>query len=185
MNGGVIILAAGFAHRFGSDKRRYRLPDGKTLLQATYIRYRTVFANIAVVIREEDQALVTELGLPDTVVAHKASLGMGHSLASGVQAKSDWDYLFVALGDMPYVSGDTLTLLKQTLTSSTNGTIVQPVYEGQTGHPVGFTPLHYAALAKLEGDNGARSVLANARGNIVKLTIDDEGVLRDVDTPLD
>ncbi len=184
MNGGVIILAAGFARRFGSDKRRYRLPNGKTLLQATCAQYRTVFDNVAVVIREEDQTLVTELGSPDFVVAHDAELGMGHSLASGVQAKNGWDYLFVALGDMPYVSGETLALLKRTLASSNNGAIVQPVYEGQPGHPVGFTPTHYGALAMLEGDNGARTVLADARSNLVQVTVDDEGVLRDVDKPL-
>lgn len=185
MNGGVIILAAGFSRRFGSDKRRYRLPDGKTLLQATYARYLRVFANIAVVIREEDQAIIAELGSPQAIVAHEASLGMGHSLASGVLAKSDWDYLFVALGDMPYVSSDTLTVLKQTLISSATGTIVQPVYKGQPGHPVGFTPIHYEALKKLEGDNGAKSVVANARGNLVKVALDDEGVLRDLDEPLE
>ncbi|MCZ6642297.1 MAG: nucleotidyltransferase family protein [Gammaproteobacteria bacterium] len=185
MNGGVIILAAGFARRFGSDKRRYRLPTGETLLQATYARYLTVFKNVAVVIREEDVALIAELGSPETIVSHKAKLGMGHSLASGVRAKYDWDYLFVALGDMPYVSVSTLALLEQTLTSSDTGTIVQPVHEGQPGHPVGFTPEHYTVLARLEGDNGAKSVLANVPGNIVQLPIDDEGVLRDIDQPLE
>ncbi|MCZ6617638.1 MAG: nucleotidyltransferase family protein [Gammaproteobacteria bacterium] len=185
MNGGVIILAAGFARRFGSDKRRYRLPGGKTLLHATYSRYRAAFANVTVVVREEDQALIAELGSPDTVIAQDADLGMGHSLASGVRAKNDWDYLFVALGDMPYVSADTLTALERTLASASNGTIVVPVYRGRSGHPVGFTRAHYAELARLEGDNGARSVLAAAGKNIVKLTVDDEGVLRDLDQPVE
>ena len=185
MNGGVIILAAGFGRRFGSDKRRYRLPNGKTLLQATYARYQTVFANVAVVVRDGDQSLVAELGSPDTVIAHDAELGMGHSLASGVRAKSGWGYIFVALGDMPYVSRNTLSELKRNLESADNGTIVRPVYEDHPGHPVGFTPAHYAALARLEGDNGARSVLTREKAHILAIAVNDEGVLRDLDEPLE
>lgn len=183
MSGGVIILAAGFSRRFGSDKRCHRLPDGRTLLQATYAQYRAVFDDVVLVVRDEDQALVAQFGSPETVVSHDAALGMGHSLASGVRERNHWDYLFVALGDMPYITEDTLMELKQTMTSANDGAIVLPIVQGQPGHPVGFSPLHYPALAGLKGDRGARSVLTGEEHHIVELAVADEGVLRDLDTP--
>ena len=183
LTGGVIILAAGFSRRFGSDKRLFKLSSGKTLLQATCQNYRLAFTNVAVVVRAEDEALVNELGTIDTVIARDADLGMGHSLASGVSAKKHWDFLFVALGDMPFISSDTLARLVSKLTTSADGTIVQPVYQGQPGHPVGFTPAHYDTLARLQGDDGARSVVANAGARVVCLSVDDAGVIRDIDEP--
>ena len=60
-------------------------------------------------------------------------------------------------------------------------TVVQPVYLGQRGHPVGFAASCRDALLALAGDNGARSVVQRYGAHL--LPVDDAGCVHDVDTP--
>jgi len=53
------------------------------------------------------------------------------------------------------------------------------------GHPVGFGAMHGEALAALDGDLGARELIASASDAVTKLDVDDPGILADVDTPDD
>jgi len=191
---GAILLGAGFSRRFGSDKRQHRvtLPDGSAapMLAATAAIYVEAFDETVVVLRAEDDALRTALGhLPHlrTVVAARATLGMGHSLAAGIRAAAGWDYAFVGLGDMPFVSLATLTLLRGAMEDGlgrgNRGLIVMPVHAGRPGHPVGFAATYFPALATLTGDAGAREVVTGAAGEVLRLEVSDAGVLQDLDEP--
>jgi molybdenum cofactor cytidylyltransferase len=48
---------------------------------------------------------------------------------------------------------------------------------------VGFSAEHRDALLALDGDSGARALLTSQR--VMRLDVDDDGILRDVDTPED
>ncbi len=186
-DGGALILAAGFGRRFGSDKRAHKLPDGRTLLAATCELYASVYTRLCVVLRPEDEALARAIralpGNPEIALAADASLGMGHSLAAGVRSISDnWRWASVALGDMPFVRAATLTSLLDAFFAAAAEQIVQPTYQGTPGHPVTFPAACFADMARLEGDQGARAVLA-AYGRVQQEPVDDPGVLMDVDTP--
>ena len=104
-SGGALLLAAGFSRRFGSDKRRQQLPDGRTLLEATVMRYSEVFRDICVVLRTEDEVLARTVrglpGNPEIAIAEDAELGMGHSLAAGMrtvvsQSSEPWQWAAIA-----------------------------------------------------------------------------------------
>lgn len=186
---GALVLAAGYGRRFGSDKRRYRLPDGQTLLIATLRRYAEVFTRVAVVIRDEDDRLATEIDQTCSEVrilrASDAHLGMGHSLAAGVrQIREHWSSICVALGDMPYVRPETLQSLRACFQAGPEDHIVQPTYRGTPGHPVFFGRNYYDELAALRGDEGARSVLSRHTDCLRRVAVDDAGVLTDMDRPL-
>jgi molybdenum cofactor cytidylyltransferase len=56
-----------------------------------------------------------------------------------------------------------------------------PVQDGEYGHPVGFGRDFAAGLMTLSGDRGAK--LLFAQGRVVEVTVDDPGVLWDVDVP--
>lgn len=188
--GGVIVLAAGRARRFGSDKRAHRLPDGRSLLQASLELYARAFPRCIVVLRPDDPDPRAPAGAgpaPVVVRAEQADSGMGHSLAAGAAAARGWRYAFVALADMPWVRPDTLAqlrhLLERQLASRGGAVIVQPTFAGVPGHPVGFSADLFAALRALEGDEGARRVLRAHAGAVLREAVDDPGVLRDLDTP--
>ena len=63
--------------------------------------------------------------------------------------------------------------------------VAAPFHRGERGHPVGFGAACYAALAALTGDEGAKTVVAAQRDRVVRVEVDDAGILRDVDTPSD
>jgi len=48
----ALVLAAGSSTRFGSDKRRATLADGRSLLAHSVARARAVFDEVRVVLRE-------------------------------------------------------------------------------------------------------------------------------------
>lgn len=63
------------------------------------------------------------------------------------------------------------------------GIVVPVLPTGQRGHPVGFDARHFDALAALQGDAGARHLLQSAA--VERLSLDDPGIVRDVDTAQD
>ncbi len=180
-NCAAVILAAGFARRFGSDKRQWSMPDGRTLLESTLARYQDGFGSVFLVLRPEDSEWVRGLGGCTKVFAADAHLGMGHSLAAGIAAARDFDGVFIALGDMPWVEASTLEELRRRLND--RGAIVRPFHDGTPGHPVGFGQAHFGALMKLSGDEGAKVVLDQNRQRIVAIDVADVGVIRDLDVP--
>ena len=107
-----LVLAAGFATRFGSDKRCALLKNGLTLLGSTVATVRAHVPSIWLVLRPSDDA--DTLGVAPSVNgvrSKSATLGLGHSLASGITAitsSSDADAVAIFLGDMPWIAGDSL-----------------------------------------------------------------------------
>jgi len=190
--GGVVLLAAGRSRRFGADKRRHALPDGRSLLTHSVERYGAAFDSCILVIRYDDPeprfAEPRSAGF-QIVRADLADLGMGHSLAAGAQAAAvaGWRYLFVALADMPWVSLATLTGLRsameRALRAGAADVILQPLCAGMPGHPVGFSAGHIAALCALTGDAGARQLVQRHAAQALRIETDDPGVVRDLDTP--
>jgi molybdenum cofactor cytidylyltransferase len=189
---GALIIAAGFSRRFGSDKRLFKMKGDDPLLIASLRPYRSVFPNIAVVVRSSDSELThliaARLGrqLPIIVPTNQAHLGMAASIADGVRALADWDYLFLGLGDMPYVRSETLAVLKAEMDRARidhEPRIVVPMYNDTAGHPVGFSREFFAELIALTGDRGARSVIDAHATAVRRIDVDDAGVVTDIDRP--
>ena len=175
------MLAAGFARRFGSDKRQWRMPDGRTLLEGSLARYQTGFESVLVVLRPEDRDWAGRLRGCTTVFAPEAHLGMAHSLAAGIAAAKEFDGAFIALGDMPWIKPSTLEALRRSLND--RRAIVHPLHNGAPGHPVGFGQAHFKALMNLTGDAGAKAVLGENQQRIIAIDVADDGVIRDLDVP--
>ena len=192
MTAGALVIAAGFSRRFGSDKRLYRLRSGRSMLQATLAPYLEVFRNVAVVVRANDsrvaQHLMSGTGprRPIIVTTALAERGMSASLADGVRSLAAWDYVFIGLGDMPFLRAETLRTLDARMREARTdriARIVVPVHQEQPGHPVGFSRDFFAELIALEGDRGAKSVVAAHPDAVVRVTVDDPGVVEDLDQP--
>jgi len=106
---------------------------------------------------------------------------MGASLAWGVAQTRGADGWLIALADMPWIRPETLLAVAETVTGPS--VIAAPVYQGRRGHPVAFGRDYGAALMALSGDEGARRLLAGFAREVVLLTCEDSGVVRDIDLP--
>jgi molybdenum cofactor cytidylyltransferase len=189
---GALIIAAGFSRRFGSDKRLYKLKHGDSLLVACLRPYRAVFPNVAVVVRSSDSELSRVVGrefgrsVPIIIPTDQAHHGMSASIADGVRALSTWDYLFLGLGDMPYVRAATLEQLRARMDAARDDgrpCIVVPTFDADAGHPVGFSCEFFGELIALTGDRGARSVIDAHPEAVERVVTDDPGVVTDIDQP--
>jgi molybdenum cofactor cytidylyltransferase len=168
----VIVLAAGRGERF-------RAAGGLTGKLEASLAGRPVLDHVL--------DAVAHSGLPSHVVrpahlAHMALPGMGDSIASGVSATTGATGWLILPGDLPLIRPSTLRDVAQALMAlPSDQHTVQPRFQGQRGHPVGFRRPCETALRALQGDEGARGVLRQWPPQW--LDVDDEGAVWDVDTP--
>jgi molybdenum cofactor cytidylyltransferase len=178
-----ILLAAGNSTRFGSDKLLHVLADGRPMAIAAARTLHKVCVRCVAVLRPEQQQL-GELLVAEGYTVHysaKAHLGMGHSLATAVQAEPQASGWLVALADMPFVDPVTASLVIYALRGGAS--LAAPFFEGRRGHPVGFSKVWFSQLSSLHGDQGARELLTDNSSAICHVPCDDRYILTDIDTP--
>ena len=184
-----ILLAAGSGVRFGGPKLLAQLPprdEGGECVGVVACRHLiAAIPDVIAVVRSDDAALAGALGAAGAQVVRcdKAGDGMGASLACGVLAMSQAAGWVVALADMPWIAPESIARVAAAI--ATGAQVAAPFHRGERGHPVGFGRACYAELAALSGDIGARAVIAAHRDALVRIDVDDSGILRDVDAPAD
>lgn len=180
---GCVVLAAGSSRRFGSDKRKHRLPNGMMLIEQTLANLQALFEQRVLVLRPGDEELAALFSATwKIVIANEADQGMGRSLAAAVPHLRTWQGAVIALADMPWVAKTTLQAIKDTLQRDT---MIIPHFQGQRGNPVGLGANYFPELAQLTGDTGARTLFQRHPDKIIKLEVPDPGILQDMDTPPD
>ena len=179
-----ILLAAGAATRFGSQKLLARLPDGRRMIEASAMTLLTACAgNVVAVSRRDDELIkVLENTGCQIVINEHAEQGMGTSIAAGVAASANATGWLIALGDMPWIRVDTVATIIDALRESSGTKIVVPIFGSQRGHPVGFTGDYRARLQSLTGDSGAREIVKSDANFVEEIDVDDAGIIADVDT---
>lgn len=157
----VLILASGRGERFvasgGAGSKLQAMLNGKTVLQRTLDAVRAS-------------------GLPYHV-EHGPHPGMGDSIAAAVRATPDAAGWLVLPGDLPLIQPETLLAVARALADHA---AVVPTFQGQRGHPVGFSLQCRAGLESLKGNRGAAPVLAAYRA--IELIVFDAGGVTDIDT---
>lgn len=182
-----ILLAAGRGSRFDPTGERSKLlqtlPDGVPVAAASARALMAAVQRVIAVVREDD-AILAELlrgqGC-EVITCADAASGMAASLVCGIRHTRDAEGWLIALADMPYVQPATHAALAAAAKQSM--AIAAPTHEGRRGNPVAFGKAHLPALLALQGDQGARSILKTNPVN--ELTVNDPGILLDIDTPSD
>ena len=186
MNVLAILLAAGSATRFGSDKLLHALPHEVPIAVQAARHLKVVFGpNMLVVVRPGADALSDRLREENckVIVCDNAAEGMGASLACAARAAAHADAFVVALADMPFIRSSTIAAVRDALAAG--APLVAPYFRARRGHPVGISAKFRSELEALRGDEGARNIVAANEAGLVKIPVGDPGVLRDIDTPQD
>ncbi len=186
MNVVAILLAAGSATRFGSDKLLHALPHEVPIAAQAARHLRAVLGDdVLAVVRPEAGALAELLRAEGCAVVRceHAAEGMGASLACGVRAAPRASGFLVALADMPFIRPSSIAAVRDALLEG--AAIAAPYFRARRGHPVGLAAKFRAELEALRGDEGAKRLLAEHASEIVKVPVGDPAVLRDIDTPGD
>lgn len=182
-----VLLAAGKGVRFDpagkQSKLLRRLPSGELVAVAAAKTLRSAVSQVVAVLKPGDEELARALQEQDCriIVCPQAARGMGTSLAYALSQVKQADGWVVALADMPHVQTTSIAKLVDALHDGAD--IAAPVHQGRRGNPVAFGARHLPQLLALDGDQGARALLAVHP--ITLIAVDDIGVLRDIDTPAD
>lgn len=181
---GAVILAAGAGTRLGGVAKALLRVGDRTYLQQIAATAREVGLADAVVV----------VGAPfgDTIAAHARELslrvvvnpdpsrGMASSIALGFAAIADTavDAAWLWPVDHPHVRASTL---QQLVTALRTHAAARPLYGGNGGHPPLIARAAFGALATCDRlPGGARDALRAL--DVVEISADDQGVVRDVDT---
>jgi len=183
----AIILAAGASKRMGTAKA---LMDagGRTFVRRLLETLRDGgIVSAAVVIRAGDAAIeaeIAEAGFGRAVVNPRPDEGQLTSLLAGLAAVDGpgVEGVLVTLVDVPLITAATVRLLGERAAVSP-ASVVRAVHGGRHGHPVIFKRALFAALRGADPAVGAKAVIRAAA--IDDVTVDDPGVVEDVDTPED
>ncbi|WP_296223521.1 nucleotidyltransferase family protein [Ralstonia sp. UBA689] len=187
-----VLLAAGRGSRFdpagAANKLLAPLPDGTPVAVQAARHLKQALGNVVAVVPavathgaqiEPLAALLAEAGC-DVLRCAEAARGMGASLAAGVATRPEAGGWVIALADMPWIAPETIVRVAQAIDAKH---CVAPFHAGQRGHPIGFGADFFTGLTALDGDEGARRLIDPA--TLVRIDVDDAGILCDVDTPAD
>lgn len=182
----AILLAAGSAKRFGSDKLRHALPHDVPIAIQAARNLMAVFGDCVLAVIRPDAKELAELFAHEgckLTVCERAAEGMGASLACGVRVAGPADGYVVALGDMPFIRASSIEAVRDALAGG--AALAAPYFRARRGHPVGIAGRFRAELEGLRGDEGAKQLLAAHADWLVKIPVGDPGVIRDIDAPGD
>jgi molybdenum cofactor cytidylyltransferase len=180
-----LLLAAGSATRFGSDKLRYELPHGVAIAVQAARHLKLELPEVIAVVRPDSAELSEALKKEgcEVVVCENAAEGMGASLACAARAAGEVDGYLLALADMPFVRRTTIAAVRDALAAG--APLAAPYFRARRGHPVALSGQFLKELLALKGDAGAKKLLAANERRLVKIPVGDPGVIRDIDTPDD
>lgn len=190
----VVVLAAGRGIRFHGNGHKLvqRLDDDRAANTDTAtVLARTVGHALATKLRV---VVVTTAALSPAVLklvpaadvvtlaefdskGRPSATGMGYSIAAGVSAAGDAEGWLIVPADMPLLRPASMLAVADALQQFP---VAYAQHRGRQGHPVGFSTELFSELLALQGDEGARRIVARYPSQPVEL--DDPGVLFDVDT---
>jgi molybdenum cofactor cytidylyltransferase len=180
----AVVLAAGASTRMGEPKALLRVPDGRRYIEAIADCARAGGCGEVVVVvgPPHGDSIRGALGVTiKTAWNAQPERGMLSSVQAGLAAlPGDVDAALIWPVDIPFVAADTVRALVMH-----DGTIVVPMHHGRGGHPLRVARAHFAEIMTLDPARGLKALLDAHAADVTRLSVDDGGVLVDVDTPDD
>jgi molybdenum cofactor cytidylyltransferase len=183
----AIILAAGESKRMGRPKQLLEW-QGKTLLH--HILENLISSNtdeIILVLGHEAEQIRKSLPAFRIKIVINADhrRGMLSSLRQGLLAMDPKsDAFLVLLADQPGIGPEIINrIIRDFQQANPRRGIVRPVCRGLRGHPVLIGVQYLQETMQLQDDVGIRQILVNHPDDILEIDVDQDVVLKDIDTP--
>ena len=183
----AVVLAAGRSTRMGAINKLIAEIGGKPLVRIAAEQALASSARPVIVVTGHQREKVEEAlaGLP-VRFAHNPDFaeGLGASLRTGIAAvPDDVDGAVICLGDMPQVDAELIDRLIAAFDPERGALIVVPTIEGRRGNPVLWSRRFFPDLRQIQGDVGARHLIASYAEAVVEVPVSGESAFVDVDTP--
>jgi molybdenum cofactor cytidylyltransferase len=184
---GAIVLAAGRSTRMGGPNKLLAEIGGKPLVRFVAEQALASRATPVIVVTGHERVKV-EAALAGLRVrfAHNPdyAAGLSTSLKAGLAVlPPEVDGAIVCLGDMPQVTASLIDRMVEAFDPARGALVVVPTIDGKRGNPVVWSRRFFPDLMALEGDVGARHLIATYADAVAEVPVEDSAALTDVDTP--
>jgi molybdenum cofactor cytidylyltransferase len=183
----AVILAAGRSTRMGGPNKLLADLGGKPLVRIVTEQALASKAKDVIVVTGHQADLVEKAltGLGVKFVRNPDfAQGLASSVKTGVSAISgDANGAVICLGDMPMISAQLIDHLIEAFAPDRGNLIAVPVSDGRRGNPVLWSRRFFSELMTLDGDVGARHLIAKHGEAVAEVPVDGFGAFLDIDTP--
>lgn len=181
-----VVLAAGLSTRWGPGNKLLEPVEGIPMVRRVTEAALEARLGPVVVVTGHDAGRVSRvLGSLTVELVHNPEyeLGLSTSLRTGMEALPPRvDAVAILLGDMPGVRPEHLRALVDAWEAAGPDTICVPSYRDRRGNPVIWPSRFFSRLRSMEGDRGARVLMAELADWVREVPMEDPGVVEDVDT---
>jgi len=183
----VIVLAAGRSTRMDGPNKLLAELEGKKLVRIATEQALASKASGVIVVTGHQADLVEQAlaGLDVKFVRNQEfAAGLASSVKAGIAAvPADADGAVICLGDMPLIDAGLIDRLIDDFAADRGHLIVVPVAGGRRGNPVLWSRRFFQELMTLDGDVGARHLIAKHSEAVAEVAVEGEGAFLDIDTP--
>ena len=183
----AVVLAGGMSTRMGDMKVLLPWAEGRVIIE--HIVHQLLLArvnHIVVVAGHRGEDVEQALRHLDVEVVHNPLYETGEMLSSlktGLEAMpSHIAGAMVILGDQPRLQPRTVHQVQMAYALG-ESSIVAPSYEHRRGHPILIDRRHWKEILDLPFEAAPRDVINAHADKIAYVLVDNDSVLRDVDTP--
>ncbi|MBI3699742.1 MAG: NTP transferase domain-containing protein [Afipia sp.] len=186
-NVAAVILAAGRSTRMGGPNKLFAELNGKKLVR--------IVAEQALASKASPVIVVTGHQTTDVAAALKGldvkfvdnpqfTDGLATSVKAGIAAVPESsDGAIICLGDMPLIDAKLIDRLAESFAPDCGSLIVVPVAGGRRGNPVLWSRRFFPELMTLDGDIGARHLIAQHVEAVAEVEVEGKSAFLDIDTP--
>ncbi len=182
-----LVLAAGRSSRMGGPNKLLEQIAGRPLVRIVAEAVLDSRARPVTVVtgHQHERVEAALAGLPVKIVHNpQFADGLGTSLRTGIAAlPAGADGAIVCLGDMPQVDAALIDRLLGAFDPDKGALVVVPTIEGKRGNPVVWSRRFFQDLMAVEGDVGARHLIARYAEAVAEVPLTGTAALTDVDTP--
>ncbi|QWG25318.1 molybdopterin-binding/glycosyltransferase family 2 protein [Bradyrhizobium sediminis] len=183
----AVILAAGRSTRMGGPNKLLAELGGRPLVRiVTEQALASKASGVTVVTGHQAEQVEKALaGLKVKFVRNPDfAEGLASSVKAGIAAVSpNADGAVICLGDMPLISADLIDRLIEAFAPDRGNLIAVPVSDGRRGNPVLWSRRFFNELMTLDGDIGARHLIAKHSEAVAEVPVEGHGAFLDIDTP--
>ncbi len=183
----AVILAAGRSTRMGGPNKLLAELNGKKLVRIVAEQALASKASPVIVVTGH-QSVEVAAALKDLDVTFVTNTQFADGLATSVKAgiaavPASADGAIVCLGDMPLIDSKLIDRLVEAFAPDRGSLIVVPVAGGRRGNPVLWSRRFFPELMTLDGDVGARHLIAQHSEAVAEVEVVGKSAFVDIDTP--
>ncbi len=184
----ALVLAAGQSARIGLRNKLLARVAGVPMVRRVVDAARGSRCDMVVMVTGHEADMVEDCaGREDLVPLRNPSYGegMASSLSVGLRAlPQDIDGVIVLYADMPHIADVHIDRLIGGFDPA-KPAIVVPEHGGRRGNPVLWPRRFFDEMLALKGDAGTRELLMRHARETVSVSMNDDAIFCDVDTPAD